>query len=87
MWLIGKLTVIKNWLIAGGVFILGCLAFLVVGRRKQYVSDNQKVTEVVNNELERISNVAKKSQDDVSKLPPTGTDSAGQQLQDDWGER
>lgn len=87
MWIMGKLTMVKNWLIAAGVFALGCFAFLIVGRRKQYVSDNQKVTEVVNHELERISNVGKKVQDDVSKLPPAGPDSADQRLQDDWSER
>lgn len=80
----GLISMIKSYLIAAGVFIAAIFAALVIGRRKQYVSDNLKVEKAVKKELDKISDTAKKVNDNVSKLPDAGPDSAADQLRKDW---
>jgi len=78
---------IKSWLIAGGMFIVGCVAALALGRRKQFKADKNKVQENVSETLERISKVSKAAQDDATSRPESGPNSSADKLRDDWSER
>lgn len=78
---------LKNWLIAGGVFIVGLAAAVFMGRAKQRSADVAKSNEAVNHELDRISKTATSAQNTVENLPPSGPGSATQQLHDDWSEQ
>jgi hypothetical protein len=87
LYLLGKLMMFKNWLIAGGVFIAGLAAAVLFAKSKQKATDNAAVKDAVNAELEKISTVSKGNTDEVSKLPDAGPDSAADRMRDDWSER
>jgi hypothetical protein len=80
-------VMIKSWLIAGGMFIVGCVAALILGRRKQYKIDKNKVQENVTETLDRIAKVSKSALDDAAKRPDSGPNSSADKLRDDWSER
>lgn len=82
----GYLAVIKNWLIAGALLVAGVAAALFIGKAKQKATDNATVSKVVNHELSRISETSKATTQQVDNLPPTGPDSANNQLREDWSD-
>lgn len=81
-----RLAMIKNWLIAGALLVAGVVAAVFVGKQKQKVADVSTVSKVVNDELSRISETAKANQEQTNHLPPTGADSANEQLRQDWSD-
>lgn len=85
--LLGKLTMFKNWLIAGGVFLVGLAAAVLIGKRKATVANEATVKEAVNEALNTIAETTKEVNDHVEKLPNTGPGSAGDELRNDWSER
>lgn len=87
LYLIGKLTMFKNWLIASGLLIAGVAAAILFGRKKQKSVDAAEVKEAVESELERITNVAREEQAHAQARPDIGPDSAADKLRDDWSER
>lgn len=86
-WIVTKMSALKGYLIAAGLFVVGIVASLIVGRAKQHASDTAQAQKVVSNELDKLRQKATAVQNDVSSLPPTGPDSASQQLRDDWSDR
>lgn len=80
----GLINMIKSYLIAGAIFALALVASAFMIKRKQAGVDNVKAKEAVQKELEKISGVAKESNNNVSKLPDTGPGSASDQLRKDW---
>lgn len=77
---------IKSWLIAGGLFVVAVVMSVFWGKAKQHSSDVKKASKVVQNELDKISNVAEQAKNDVAKRPDTGPDSNAQRMRDDWSE-
>lgn len=80
------LPMIKSWLIAAGLLIAGLFAAIFIGRRKQYDKDNKIAANAVKENLDKISAVAKKVQDETKKNPDTGPDSSANRLRRDWSE-
>jgi hypothetical protein len=79
-------TKMKNYLIAFGVLILGVLAAVFIGEKKQQVKDAKAAGEVVDKTLTKIAATSKQEQSDAADNPATGPDSSASQLRDDWSE-
>jgi hypothetical protein len=72
------LSIMKNWLIAGGVFIAAIFASLVIGRRDQKKDDATEAQVIVDKSLSKISEASKDVQETVAKdaaNPPAVDDS------------
>lgn len=85
-WITAKVVMIKSWLIAIALFIVGLAAAVFWGKHKQSQKDNAAAAQVVTEQLNKLSTVAKEEQNHVQNLPPSGTDSATQQLRDGWSQ-
>lgn len=80
------LTMIKSYLIAFGLLVVGLFTFYVMGRNKQHRSDVKKASDVVKSEIDRISKVATDNESKAKNNPASGPDSSADKLRDDWSE-
>lgn len=64
----------KNWLIAGSVFIVGIFAAVLIGKRDQKKDDAEQAEAVVSKSLDKISEASKDVQATVAKDVATGGD-------------
>lgn len=87
VWILGKLTMIKSWLYALALFIVGIICALFVGKTKQYNSDRKKVKTAVDDELNRISKARENVAKDIESNNSSDPDSSSKRLRDDWSER
>lgn len=72
---------IKSYLIAGCLLLLGILSSLFISKRKQHNKDIDKVNEVVKSELNKISNKVVSINANIDGKPPGD---AAKQLRDYW---
>lgn len=75
---------IKNGLIAAGVFVLAVIAALFVGREKQKAKDTAAAKQTVDQSLDKIKEASREIKNDISQAPPTGPDSVDSQLRNDF---
>lgn len=75
---------IKNGLIAAGVFVLAVIAALFVGREKQKAKDTAAAKQTVDQSLDKIKEASRGIKNDISQAPPTGPNSVDGQLRNDF---
>lgn len=78
---------IKNGLIAAGVFVVAVFAALFIGKEKQKSKDTAQAKQTVSDSLDKIKETSREIKNDVSQAPPTGPDSVDNQLRNDFTQK
>lgn len=79
-------TMIKSWFIAACLFVAAIVAALFVGKVKQHANDVAAAKVETQKALDKISKVQTHVKSQTDALPPTGPNSAADQLRNDWSE-
>jgi hypothetical protein len=68
------------------LLVLGIIASLLIGKRKQSAKDIAIAEKTVKESLDKIAATSEKVKRDVQNHPATGADSSAERLRRDWSE-